>query len=216
MSQQQEYWFAARTRKDQELTTRDALEKIGVEYFLPTQFVIRQLKYRRRRVEVPVIRNLIFVHATKEFACAIANEYGVRLFYMRDFDTKSMLIVPDKQMKDFMFVMNLDPAAVILNDDCFAVGTKVQVIKGDFCGVEGELASLSNRTYVTIRIRGVLSASVKVPKSYLRILAPLSLIHIAKLPRQAEWEAYMSRFQRSLPGQASHEKWKMMERIFKL
>jgi len=116
MSQQQEYWFAARTRKDQELTTRDALEKIGVEYFLPTQFVIRQLKYRRRRVEVPVIRNLIFVHATKEFACAIANEYGVRLFYMRDFDTKSMLIVPDKQMKDFMFVMNLDPAAVILND----------------------------------------------------------------------------------------------------
>ena len=149
MSQQQEYWFAARTRKDQELTTRDALEKIGVEYFLPTQFVIRQLKYRRRRVEVPVI-----------------------LFYMRDFDTKSMLIVPDKQMKDFMFVMNLDPAAVILNDDCFAVGTKVQVIKGDFCGVEGELASLSNRTYVTIRIRGVLSASVKVPKSYLRILAP--------------------------------------------
>lgn len=33
MSQQQEYWFAARTRKDQELTTRDALEKIGVEYF---------------------------------------------------------------------------------------------------------------------------------------------------------------------------------------
>ena len=77
-----------------------------------------------------------------------------------------------KQMKDFMFVMNLDPAAVILNDDCFAVGTKVQVIKGDFCGVEGELASLSNRTYVTIRIRGVLSASVKVPKSYLRILAP--------------------------------------------
>ena len=73
MSQQQEYWFAARTRKDQELTTRDALEKIGVEYFLPPQFVIRQLKYRRRRVEVPVIRNLIFVHATKEFACAIAN-----------------------------------------------------------------------------------------------------------------------------------------------
>ena len=56
MSQQQEYWFAARTRKDQELTTRDALEKIGVEYFLPTQFVIRQLKYRRRRVEVPVKR----------------------------------------------------------------------------------------------------------------------------------------------------------------
>lgn len=76
MSQQQEYWFAARTRKDQELTTRDALEKIGVEYFLPTQFVIRQLKYRRRRVEVPVIRNLIFVHATKEFVVLLPMNTG--------------------------------------------------------------------------------------------------------------------------------------------
>ena len=39
---------------------------------------------------------------------------------------------------------------------------------------------------------------------------------LATLPRQAEWEAYMSKFQVSKPGQASHEKWQMMERIFKL
>lgn len=39
---------------------------------------------------------------------------------------------------------------------------------------------------------------------------------LATLPRQAEWEAYMSKFQVSTPGQPSHEKWKMMERIFKL
>ncbi len=39
---------------------------------------------------------------------------------------------------------------------------------------------------------------------------------LAKLPGQAEWETYMSKYQKSLPGQASHEKWKMMEQIFKL
>lgn len=44
------------------------------------------------------------------------------------------------------------------------------VVKGDFCGVEGELASEANKTYVVIRIAGVLSASVKVPKSYLRVI----------------------------------------------
>lgn len=65
MSEQQEYWFAARTKKDQEFSVRNALEKLGIEYFLPTQFVIRQLKYRRRRVEVPVIKNLIFVRPRK-------------------------------------------------------------------------------------------------------------------------------------------------------
>ena len=39
---------------------------------------------------------------------------------------------------------------------------------------------------------------------------------LASLPRQKEWEAHMSRFQKSLPGQASHEKWTLMECIFQL
>lgn len=39
---------------------------------------------------------------------------------------------------------------------------------------------------------------------------------LAALPRQAEWEAYMSKYQISQPGQASHEKWKRMEKIFGL
>ena len=72
MSEQQQYWFAARTRDKQEFVIRDSLEKlradINIEYYLPTQFVIRQLKYRRKCVEVPVIRNLIFVRATKQDA----------------------------------------------------------------------------------------------------------------------------------------------------
>ncbi len=39
---------------------------------------------------------------------------------------------------------------------------------------------------------------------------------LSQLPRQAEWEEYMSKYQVSEPGQASHEKWRRMERIFKL
>ncbi len=39
---------------------------------------------------------------------------------------------------------------------------------------------------------------------------------LATLPRQAEWEEYMSIFQLVNLGQSSAEKWKMMERIFHL
>ncbi|MPN53677.1 L-fucose mutarotase [bioreactor metagenome] len=39
---------------------------------------------------------------------------------------------------------------------------------------------------------------------------------LATLPRQAEWEAYMSKYQVSVPGQASHEKWRLMTQIFSL
>ena len=163
MSEQQKYWFAARTRDKQEFAIRDSLEKLKTEldlnYYLPTQFVIRQLKYRRKRVE-----------ATKQDACDISNKYNIQLFYMKDLLTRAMLIVPDKQMQDFIFVMDLDPNGVSFDNDHLSVGSRVQVVKGDFCGVEGELASEANKTYVVIRIAGVLSASVKVPKSYLRVI----------------------------------------------
>lgn len=172
MAEQQEYWFAARTRKDQELAVRNSLKKIGVKHFLPTQLVTRQLKYRKRQVEVPLIRNLIFVYTTKEHACAIANDYRVPLFYLRDLSTHKILVVPNKQMHDFMFVMDLAPTSVSFDEEeMLIIGTKVQVVKGNFSGIEGELAQIASRTYVLIRIQGVLSATIKVPKSYLRILS---------------------------------------------
>lgn len=39
---------------------------------------------------------------------------------------------------------------------------------------------------------------------------------LAKLPRQAEWEAYVARFQGCDPSVPSTAKWQLMERIFKL
>ena len=174
MSEQQQHWFAARTRDKQEFVTRDSLEKlrinINLEYYLPTQFVIRQLKYRRKRVEVPVIRNLIFVRATKQDACDLSNKYGVQLYYIKDFSTRSMLIVPDKQMEDFKQIMDLNPDNISFDNEVLTVGSKVRVMKGNLCGVEGELALEANKTYVIIRIEGVLTASVKVAKSYLKVI----------------------------------------------
>ena len=40
------------------------------------------------------------------------------------------------------------------------------------------------------------------------------MVRLAGLPRQAEWEAYVSQFQGCAAGATSAEKWKLMERIF--
>ena len=43
-----------------------------------------------------------------------------------------------------------------------------------------------------------------------------SFARLAALPRQEEWETYMSIFQVARPGATSAEKWRMMERMFHL
>lgn len=40
------------------------------------------------------------------------------------------------------------------------------------------------------------------------------MARLAGLPRQAEWEAYVSQFQGCAAGASSAEKWQLMERIF--
>lgn len=40
--------------------------------------------------------------------------------------------------------------------------------------------------------------------------------NLARLPRQAEWEAFVSRFQGCSPDSASKDKWKMMKQIYQL
>ena len=40
------------------------------------------------------------------------------------------------------------------------------------------------------------------------------MARLAGLPRQAEWETYVSQFQGCAPGASSAEKWQLMDKIF--
>ena len=43
-----------------------------------------------------------------------------------------------------------------------------------------------------------------------------AMARLSTLPRQAEWEDFVGRFQQSAPGSSSSEKWRLMDRIFHL
>lgn len=43
-----------------------------------------------------------------------------------------------------------------------------------------------------------------------------AMAKLASMPRQAEWEAYVSKFQKTSAEASADEKWRMMERIYKL
>lgn len=43
-----------------------------------------------------------------------------------------------------------------------------------------------------------------------------AMAELAQKPRQREWEALMSKFQNTDPNASAHEKWQLMERIYKL
>ena len=75
-----------------------------------------------------------------------------------------------------------------------------------------------------IRQVGILEMEIYIlgNRLFMIVEAPLdfdwdkAMSELSQLPRQQEWEDYVSLFQASKPGASSAEKWQMMERMFYL
>ena len=170
LSDSELHWYVANTCR-QEKKIKQRLDSMGIENFIPFQQIARKIHGVDKLIEVPVIPNLVFIHTTFKSCMSLIQEYAFDMRYLRDRETGNFLIVPDKQMEDFKQIMDLNPDNISFDNEVLTVGSKVRVMKGNLCGVEGELALEANKTYVIIRIEGVLTASVKVAKSYLKVIS---------------------------------------------
>ena len=154
-------WYAARTRYGQELKVRDRLVREGVEHFIPT------LPADGPRKEKAAITNLVFLRATKQEALDLANTGVIPVKYIVDCATRTLLVVPDKQMEDFRRVMDLSLEQGGLMDCPLSLGDRVKVIKGPLKGVEGHVIEFQGRYYVVVSLLESIFARARVPKSWL-------------------------------------------------
>jgi transcription antitermination factor NusG len=160
-------WFASRTRFGQELSIKRSLEQRGVEHFIPTKRTIVVRRGKERPAEVPLIRNLVFLRATKKTALSLANEYSIPLHFIIDRVSKSLLVVPDKQMEDFMRVLDMSKDEGGLVDSPVVPGDKVRVTKGDLAGVEGNVLETRDSTYIVVTLFDFLQAKAHIPRAWL-------------------------------------------------
>lgn len=160
----QSYWFAARTRYGQELKVRDRLEARGVEHFIPT------VPSDGPRKEKAAVSNLVFLKASKPEALELANTGIIPVKYIVDCATRTLLVVPDKQMEDFRRVMDLSLEEGGLMDRPLALGDRVRVTKGPLRGVEGHVIEFQGRYYVVVSLLESLFAKARVPRSWLEVV----------------------------------------------
>ena len=158
-------WFAARTRHGQEIGVRNRLSMLGVEHFIPTE--AGRSTRGNRKIEKPMINSLVFLRATKNEACALANERALPVKYMIDCATRTLLVVPDKQMEDFRRVLDFSLEEGGLVDEPLRLGDKVRVTKGVLTGVEGYVVELHGKTYVVVRLIESIFAKARIPRSWL-------------------------------------------------
>ena len=168
IKEKQLHWYVAYTRVNQELLIKKKLDELGIENFLPLEEQVRETPLGRKMIRVLLIHGLIFIHTDKVTSFSLINECSLNIVYLKDIEGHCSLIVPDKQMEDFKFLLDFSPAGIeILNKD-LKRGDRVRVIKGPLQGLEGELVRLRGHKRVVIRLEGVASiATSYIPGSFL-------------------------------------------------
>ena len=163
LSDNELHWYVANTCR-QEKKIKQRLDNMGIENFIPFQQIARKIHGVDKLIEVPVIPNLVFIHTTFKSCMSLIQEYAFDMRYLRDRETGNFLIVPDKQMNDFMFLLDFSKEMVEVVNENLKKGDKVRVIKGDFAGIEGELIRVKGHKRVVVRLEGVVSlATAYIP-----------------------------------------------------
>jgi len=161
------HWFAAKTRPRQEKFIKERLNTLGIVNFIPLRTEVRQWKTRKKKVLIPVIPHLVFVQSDYDTCFEIPNQYHIKIWYIKDYITKRNLIVPDKQMEDFMFLLNSKEGNVKIINTELEKGDRVVVKEGSFKGIEGELIRVENKSKVVVHLEGIIAISVEIESAFL-------------------------------------------------
>jgi transcription antitermination factor NusG len=156
-------WFVLRVTYGRGLKIKEYLDAQNIRNFIPMHYVADEKAPKKRRL-APVIQNLIFVYASRKTIDAIKREpvYEKILRYMMDKASKMPVVVPDKQMQDFISISSaydeavvyIDPAELLLKK-----GDRVRITTGIWEGVEGEFVRIKGDRRVVVSIQGIMAVA---------------------------------------------------------
>lgn len=157
-SQDQRQWYALRVTYNREMKVRQELEKRHIKNFLPLTYRLQMRGERRIKVLTPAIHNLIFLYATREEMEGLKESTDMPIRYIMDRETNSPVIVPERQMRDFIAVAGTpDEQVIYLEPDvsAFTKGDRVRVTGGLFEGTEGYFIRIRGDRRVVVCIPGI-------------------------------------------------------------
>ena len=151
VEKESEIWYAMRATYRRELDAMRLLEKEKLGCFIPMQYKISVKKGKKVRVLMPVIHNLVFVHACPSEVKRVKSQIN----YLQYITDMQRFIAVAGTYNDHLLYFQPDE----LN---LSKGTRVRIIGGDFEGQEGLFLKVKGARdrRVVIEIQGVIAVAM--------------------------------------------------------
>ena len=152
-------WYVAYTYPKAERKVQRKVASIGVESFLPVSKVVRQWSDRKKKLEMPVFPNYIFIRATPHERHQTLNIRELVRFVSFE---GNPVTISDKEIESIKTVLSMDTK--ISNERFHQVGTKVQITSGGFAGATGILVRKEGKQRLLVQLEALQQAfSVSLP-----------------------------------------------------
>lgn len=162
-------WYVAYVRLFHERKTAEKLAAMGIESFVPVREEIHQWSQRKKKVMRVLIPQMIFIHATpKERLEALTLASISHYMVLRGEHTPA--IIPDRQMQQFMFMVDYSVESIEMYNSPLQPGQSIKVIKGPLAGMEGELMEIEGKSKVIVRLDLLGCAGVDMPIGFVEAI----------------------------------------------
>ncbi len=170
-------WYVMRAYKCEKKAEDILGSERSLEYFIPKHYAVRVYHGVKSKRLVPVIPSLIFVHASQEQIVEFKKDHNFLQFIIWDKSSgPEYLVVPDKQMEDFIRVASADADTTSFygpEEINIEKGTRVCIHGGQLDGVTGTFMQVKgkrNRRLV-VMLEGLIAVAAEVHPDLVEVLA---------------------------------------------
>ena len=150
-----------------EMKVKAEMDALGVQAFVPMRRIMQQGRRLKNTLE-PAIHNLIFIYASEERVQNLKKTRPELQYMMRSMNgRKEKIIVPQRQMDDFMKVCTASPDFIEIvpaEKMVFRPGQEVMVVSGPLQGVRGYFQRIEGHRSrrLIVSIPGACSATIEI------------------------------------------------------
>ena len=157
-------WYAIYTKPRAEKKVFERLSSFGYNAYLPLITSIRVWSDRKKKVVTPLIASYVFVNTNYDHlfeTLQIQGTAGILRYLGKP------AIIRDHEIENLKILMRDAEQFTILENNTFAKGEEVEVIKGPFTGLIGQSVSVQGKHRIIVEIEAMGSRmEVNVPLTF--------------------------------------------------
>ncbi|WP_374948781.1 UpxY family transcription antiterminator [Mucilaginibacter sp.] len=144
-------WYPVYTNPRAEKKAFEALQRKGIEAYLPLQRTLKQWSDRKKWVEEPLIKSYLFVRIAAHAQTDVLMTKGVARFI---YFSGSIASMPDRQVDDLKLLLS-NATDLIVTEENLRQGEKITIKAGPLKGLTGEVIDYRSQKQLLLRLEAL-------------------------------------------------------------